>query len=154
MRGAKPKPTVLKLITGNPGRRPLNKGEPQPAIAIPEPPKLLEGEALREWHRLTPVMAELGLISELDRALVTAYCQLWARWFEAEEKLKQTGWLVKTPNDYPMQSPYLTIANRSLEQMRQLSEQIGLSPAARSRIRVEAPPGQLDFGEEFLRGRA
>ena len=31
MRGNRPKPTVLKLITGNPGRRPLNAQEAKPA---------------------------------------------------------------------------------------------------------------------------
>ena len=30
MRGKKPKPTHLKLITGNPGKRPLNEAEPKP----------------------------------------------------------------------------------------------------------------------------
>jgi hypothetical protein len=29
MRGRKPKPTHLKLLEGNPGRRPLNTGEPR-----------------------------------------------------------------------------------------------------------------------------
>ena len=38
MRGRRPKPTRLKLLTGNPGKRPLNDDEPQPQAAIPECP--------------------------------------------------------------------------------------------------------------------
>jgi hypothetical protein len=30
MRGRKPKPTRLKLVAGNPGKRPLNPREPTP----------------------------------------------------------------------------------------------------------------------------
>ena len=73
-RGPKPKATVVKLITGNPGRRPLNDREAQPAVEIPEPPSMLKGEALKEWERITPLLAEVGLISRLgpggDRRLL------------------------------------------------------------------------------------
>jgi hypothetical protein len=30
MRGRKPRPTYLKLVTGKPGKRPLSPAEPQP----------------------------------------------------------------------------------------------------------------------------
>ncbi|MEQ8198694.1 MAG: phage terminase small subunit P27 family, partial [Clostridiaceae bacterium] len=29
-RGRKPKPTAIKVLEGNPGKRPLNKNEPKP----------------------------------------------------------------------------------------------------------------------------
>ena len=60
MRGNKPKPTVLKLITGNPGRRPLNAREAKPEVQVPEPPQWLAGDALVEWQRITPLLAEVG----------------------------------------------------------------------------------------------
>ena len=41
MRGRRPVPTCMKLLTGNPGKRPLNANEPQPKPEIPEcPPQL------------------------------------------------------------------------------------------------------------------
>ena len=154
MRGNKPKATVLKLITGNPGRRPLNQHEAKPVVAIPQPPELLKDEALREWKRLTPLLEEVGLISKLDRAVVAAYCKAWARWIECERMLESTGLIVKAPNGYPMYSPYLSASNKALDQVRQLSEQIGLSGSARSRIRAGDAPSQADGAEAFLRGRA
>ena len=36
--GRKPKPTHLKLVTGNPGRRPLSAVEAQVVPALPSPP--------------------------------------------------------------------------------------------------------------------
>jgi phage terminase small subunit len=52
MRGRRPKPTRLKLLTGNPGKRPLNETEPRPEAAIPECPVVLGPVARQEWDRL------------------------------------------------------------------------------------------------------
>ena len=154
MRGNRPKPTVLKLITGNPGRRPLNAQEAKPAVQVPEPPELMKGDALLEWQRVTPLLAEVGLIAQLDRAIIAAYCKCWARWIECERMLETTGLIVKSPNGYPMYSPYLAASNKAMDQLRQLSEKIGLSGSARSRIKAGEPPSHTDPGEAFLRGRS
>ena len=152
-RGPKPKATVIKLITGNPGRRPMNDREAKPKVKIPHPPALLEGDALREWRRITVLLAEVGLITKLDRTVIAAYCQAWARWLECERMLKTTGLIVRTPNGYPAYSPYLAASNKALDQLRQLTEQIGLSGSARSRIRATEPSEGQDETEAFLRGR-
>ncbi len=161
MRGAKPKATVLKLITGNPGRRPLNPREAKPPAVIPDPPELLteaaargDKAALEEWKRVTPLLADVGLIAKLDRAIIAAYCMAWARWIDCERQLVTTGLIVKAPNGYPMYSPYLTASNKALDQVRQLSEQIGLSGSSRSRIKTNDPAGETDPAEAFLRGGA
>jgi P27 family predicted phage terminase small subunit len=154
MLGPKPKPTRLKLVTGNPGRRPLNDREAKPRTVIPDPPEILKGDALVEWHRITLLLADVGLIAKLDRAVIAAYCQAWARWVECERQLVTTGLIIKAANGFPMYSPYLTAANKALDQVRQLSEQIGLSGSARSRIKASDAPGDADAAEDFLRGRA
>ncbi len=50
MRGRRPKPSRIKALTGNPGKRPLNSHEPQPAV--PECPSELSLAARQEWARL------------------------------------------------------------------------------------------------------
>ena len=154
MRGAKPKATVLKLVTGNPGRRPLNAREAQPKIVIPDPPQMLDELALVEWQRVTPLLAEVGLITRLDRAVVAGYCMAFSRWMECERMLKTTGLIVKSPNGYPMYSPYLAASNKALDQVRQMSEQIGLSGSSRSRIKAGDAASDYDPAEDFLSGRA
>ena len=154
MLGPKPKPTRLKLVTGNPGRRPLNDHEAKPRTVIPDPPDMLRDEALAEWRRITLLLAEVGLIAKLDRAVIAGYCQAWARYVEAERQLVTTGLIIKAANGFPMQSPYLSIANKALDQVRQMSEQIGLSGSARSRIKAGDAPADADAAEDFLRGRA
>ncbi|MEM6560029.1 MAG: phage terminase small subunit P27 family [Planctomycetota bacterium] len=136
MRGRKPKPTAIKELTGNPGKRALNKSEPKPAAKLPACPKHLGDEARKEWRRVTKQLADLNLLTDLDRAVLAAYCQAWGRWVEAETELRKHGPVVKSPSGYPIQNPYLSIANKAMEQMRKLLPELGLSPSSRSRIQT------------------
>jgi len=52
-RGRRPKPTRIKALTGNPGKRPLDAHEPRPEPNLPECPPELNPGAQREWTRLT-----------------------------------------------------------------------------------------------------
>ena len=47
MAGRKPKPTAVKKLEGNPGKRKLNSKEPVPAKGIPACPDWLMPEAKR-----------------------------------------------------------------------------------------------------------
>jgi P27 family predicted phage terminase small subunit len=134
MRGRRPKPSRLKLLTGNPGRRPLNPDEPQPEIAIPECPPELGPVARREWDRLSGELASLGLLTNLDRSALAAYCGAYALWAEATEAIQKFGTMVKSPSGYPIQSPYVSIANRQAEIMMRIASEFGFTPASRSRI--------------------
>jgi P27 family predicted phage terminase small subunit len=75
-----------------------------------------------------------GLISDLDLAAFAAYCSAYGRWVEAELALKSYGVMLKSPNGFPVQSPYLAVANRAMEQMRSLLSEFGMSPSSRSRV--------------------
>ena len=48
-RGRKPKPTAIKVLEGNPGKRPLNEHEPAPPKANIKCPTWLLPEAKKEW---------------------------------------------------------------------------------------------------------
>jgi len=150
MRGRKPKPTHLKAITGNPGKRPLNAHEPAPEIQIPDCPEQLGPLAQKEWNRLVGDLAKLRLITALDRAALAAYCGAYALWAEATEAIQKYGSMVKSPTGFPMQSPYVAIANRQAEMMMRIASEFGFTPASRSRIAAPAKgndePTLFDFG--------
>ena len=133
MRGRKPKPTHLKLMQGNPGKRKLNSTEPQPLVDIPSCPPHLADEAKVEWGRVCEELHRIGLLTLVDRAALAGYCQAWARWVEAEEQLKR-GLLVRAKNGTPMQNHYLPIANKALAQILSFAAEFGMTPSARSRV--------------------
>jgi P27 family predicted phage terminase small subunit len=50
------------------------------------------------------------------------------------EAIQKFGTMVKSPSGYPIQSPYLAIANRQAEIMMRIASEFGFTPASRSRI--------------------
>ena len=137
MRGRKPKPTALKILEGNPGKRPLNDKEPKPENKAPRCPSWLEPEAKKEWKRMAKTLETLGVLTQVDKAAFAGYCQAYARWREAEEFLSKHGTIFKTPSGYIQQVPQVSIARNYLQTMKDFCSEFGLTPAARTRIRVE-----------------
>ena len=151
--GRKPKPTAVKALEGNPGKRSLNTGEPKPEKKAPRCPAWLEGEAKKEWKRMAKQLEQLGILTEIDMAAFAGYCQAYARWKEAEEFITQHGSIVKTPSGYWQQVPQVAQAQTYSKIMLRLAEQFGLTPSARSRIIAgggdSAPADEM---EELLGG--
>ena len=153
MRGRKPKPTRLKLIEGNPGKRPIRGAEPKPPGTLPTCPAHLSATAKAEWKRLAKSLHRIGLLTQVDRAVLAAYCQAYGRWVEAERKLAETPVLLKTPAGYVQQSPWLTVSNKQLELMAKFMAEIGLTPSSRSRLAIQVPTGPKPWEDplaEFL----
>jgi P27 family predicted phage terminase small subunit len=124
----------MKVLTGNPGKRRLNPDEPQPDIAVPECPVELGLVARREWDRMVAELVPLRILTHLDRAALASYCGAYAMWAEATEAIQKYGSMVKSPSGYPVQSPYVSIANRQTEIMMRIASEFGFTPASRSRI--------------------
>lgn len=137
--GRRPKPTALKLLAGNPGKRPLNTNEPEPDAldANTPPPEHLSEEAKTEWRRILPLLIASSVATVLDIPPIAAYCQAWARWVEAEGFVAQQGVVIETKHGAPTQNPYLSVANKAMEQMFRFLTELGMSPASRTRVQVK-----------------
>lgn len=99
--------------------------------------------AAKEWKRVTVELCRYALISQVDRAALTFYVVNWARHCEAEEMIEKaanlagpggSGLFVKTPNGYPVQSPWLAVSNKAMELCRVFLAEFGMTPAARTRV--------------------
>ena len=152
MRGRKPLPSNVVRLRGNPGKRRLNDVELRPASKLPVCPALLGDEAREEWQRLAKELAELGLLTGLDRDMLAAYCQAHALWVEAVSSIERYGTMVKSPNGFPMQSPYVAVANKQVDIDGVDCRQFGMTPSSRTRIRVGDKPPEDPF-EAFLQNR-
>lgn len=152
MRGRKPTPTALKIVRGNPGKRPLNEREPKPKQGRPTCPPHLDQTARAEWRRLSKILSDSQVLTLADRGVLAAYCVAWSRWVEAEEQVAIEGEVVKSPKGYPIQNPYLAIANRAIDQMIKIGASLGLDPSSRSRLNVETGKEEDPF-EAFLNRR-
>jgi P27 family predicted phage terminase small subunit len=144
MPGPPPQPTYLRLLKGNPSRRPINPREPQPrqTEAPPNAPDYLTGYAADEWYRMSPELHRLGLLSVLDVSTLAIYCQAYGRWRTAEELLAEIakrgdvtrGLLVKGPYGDARANPLLRISRAAAEQMLSAAAHFGLTPSTRARL--------------------
>ncbi len=151
MAGRPPKPTRLKVLQGNPGKRPLNTSEPEPELGTPSRPGWLSSEAKREWSRVVPELARLGLLAKIDRALITAYCVAWGTYVAALADIEANGATFRTDKGYVGPRPSVGIAARALEQMLQLSARFGFTPSDRGKLHLPEPKARDPF-EAFLSG--
>jgi P27 family predicted phage terminase small subunit len=72
--------------------------------------------------------------SSTDRGPLAAYCTAFALAMEAAEMVNKHGAMLKSPNNFPMQSPYLSHLNKQVEVMMRIASEFGFTPASRSRI--------------------
>ncbi|MEG0145455.1 MAG: phage terminase small subunit P27 family [Clostridia bacterium] len=137
-RGRKPKPTALKKLEGNPGKRPLGELEPLPPISVLRCPNWLLPEARKEWRRLAPALIAMGVLSLADAVPFAAYCTAYARWREAEDEITQHGSVYKDANGNIKPNPYIAISARQLSEIKSLAAEFGLTPATRTAIIANA----------------
>lgn len=145
-RGPRPQPTAVKELRGNPGKRALNKREPQfDRAQVPTLPVWVKGEARREWLRVVKQLHAQGLLTAVDRAALVAYCVAYGRWVEAEKIVADKGAVLKTANGNLIQNPYLAVANRAMDNMRKLAQEFGMTPSARVTLPASAPKPLSEF---------
>ncbi|QCH27806.1 Phage terminase, small subunit [Clostridium tyrobutyricum] len=149
-RGRKPKPTLIKQLEGNPGKRPLNEFEPKPEKRAPKCPTWLDKEAKKEWRRTAKQLEKLGVLTEVDMAAFAGYCEAYARWKEAEEFISRHGTIIKTPSGYWQQVPQVSIAQTYLKIMIKFCEQFGLTPSSRSRIVADKGNDEVNDPMEIM----
>jgi P27 family predicted phage terminase small subunit len=66
---------------------------------------------------------------------------------EATQKLQQFGILTRTKSGEVMQNPYLPVINKQAQLMLKAAEQLGFTPASRTRVEAgggKAPAGRFD----------
>jgi len=156
MRGPPPKPTKLRVLQGNPGRKPIRKREPEPRVGTPQCPAWLKGEARKCWQRNAPKLIELGLLTELDEDEFTRYCISHAQRVAAVKWLEEHGTVYPIRDEktgrirYLQQVPQVSIARNAAKLASVLGAKFGLSPADRTRIQVPEKTVSDDDLEHLL----
>jgi P27 family predicted phage terminase small subunit len=104
-----------------------------------DPPDFLLPEARAEWERVTKELKERGKLDTIDLPSLVCYCQAYGRWVQAERELTEKGRILVIRNDKGevksvQASPYVAIAVKMLEKVRQLAADLGLNPMSRAQL--------------------
>lgn len=138
MAGRKPIPSNLKVLRDTDQKCRMNPHEARPNPEIPSAPRHLSREALMEWGRITDELHRLGLLSNIDRAALAAYCQAYGRWSEAEAQIyadpDNPRLTTVTANGTTIQHPLVGIANSAALLMHKFLTEFGMTPSSRTRV--------------------
>src|SRR5437868_4910509 len=139
LRGPAPKPTTIKRLEGNPGKRKLNDGEPSPTLGAPECPDHLDDVARKEWDRLTSILVAMKVLTEADYIALANLCQAYSTLVNAQKQMNKTGILYKSKSGYIQQSPLLGIIHTQTTIVNNLLREFGLTPSSRTRVATVEP---------------
>ena len=154
MAGRPSKPTRLKLLQGNPGKRALPRNEPKPELGVPTRPGWLAPEAKREWNRAVPELRRLGLLARIDRAMLVMWCETWAIFVQADRDIQDKGSTrTLTTSNYEEVRPSVAIRFAAIAKLMQLSARFGMSPSDRAKMSAPPMEEENDFAT-FLKGQA
>ena len=130
---------------GKPGRKVAPSA---PAPGRPQCPEDLDRIARREWTRLKAEFKSLGL-GAIDTPIIAAYCQAYSRWRAAAKTLNADGMTYATETGFIRPRPEIQIEMRYMALTRQLGAEIGVTPAARTRIDVPDSPDDGERADVF-----
>lgn len=148
-RGPKPKPAALKLLAGNPGKRPVDGRTPPRKLAAvaPDKPADLSPEAAAEWDRVVPELAAIGTLAAIDRAALVIYVTAWSDLAAATKLLEAEGDILREPiqssrgevvGERRKLHPAVRLKREAFDRVRSMLAAFGLTPAARG---VQAADG-------------
>lgn len=141
--GPKPKPT-LTLVGGRTAGKRRPRGHPKPRPGAPTAPAWLSPRRAPSGAAWSPSSTASGLISALDRAVLSLWCQTWAHFREAEEVLAREGPTTLSTRKTPETHPAFQVAWNAASLLRSLASELGLSPVGRMRVEVRPEPDEFD----------
>lgn len=150
MKGRKPTPSHLKLVKGNPGRRPMNEHEPKPARSRPSAPAHVSEKARETWGYVSGLLDRMGILTEIDAVALEVLCEAYADFLAARAVLKAFGSnYYETVNEagsvMHRVHPAVAEVKDADRRIRAWLAEFGMTPSARSRVKVN---GENDEGQD------
>lgn len=115
-------------------------------------PQWMSAAAQKHWPLVAGQLRDAGLLTVIDAPALALYCEAFARWKDANDKVVQLGAVVKAPSGFPIQSPFLAIANKAHEQMVKLLAEFGMTPSSRTRVTVTKPDPNAQYAKFVRKG--
>ena len=140
-----------KEARGNPGKRALPKPEERVLtdrlFEMPPAPPYLGKYGTAEWNRTGPKLVQAKMLNETDLPAFEAYCLNIELMIEARLDIKENGMQVLGHRGY-VRNPAIAAFGQASTAIGGFVSEFGLSPSARSRIRI--PTDDVDILNELM----
>ena len=152
LRGPTPKPSLIEIAEGRPGKRPINEREPKYAAIGAECPAHLDERAKRHWDSLILLLEGSEVLTEADGIALANLCMDCSILEQAQESFARTGLLTKNATTGHIHAnPLLNVIAVTTDRVTRGLREFGLTPASRSRIQ-SGSGSRLDPMEDSLCG--
>jgi P27 family predicted phage terminase small subunit len=159
--GRRPLPAAIASLGPRRHRKRSNLGSAELGADEPPMPEHLSAAAREEWERIVPELLTLGVLAKIDRGALSAYCTCHAMSLVAEAVITEKGLVVEEPvynrqgdviGHKQKRNPAIQAMTQFLQLKRSYLIEFGLTPASRSRLKVEKP-AEPDAMDDYLAGR-
>lgn len=140
-----PLPTQEHILRGNPSKKKLEpEREPKTEIIsdLPDPPIYFGEYAIREWERSGPYLIRNKMLKEEDIAVFESYCMNIQLLIESAISIKDEGLKIMGARGW-VKNPAVSAFGQATTAIRGFAAEFGLSPSARSRIKLPTEDGDV-----------
>lgn len=141
--GRPAKPTALKVVQGNAGKRPLNLDEPKPKKARPRCPAHLTPKAKTAFKNVVDLLEDMGVMTIADGMALEMMCSAYAEWRDLRKIIERVGATYETTSttgDLVIKArPEVAMASDAWKRVKSMMAEYGLTAAARTRVKVDKP---------------
>ena len=139
-----PKPRLIHIRNGNPGRRPKNvdlSREPKfsKLERTPKPPIEFAKfkYAKREWQRIAKELYKQGLLTVVDTEALSQYCWAYENYVQCTKQVKRYGFWKKDKNGNITENPAAKASINYSKVMKSFLTEFGMTPSSRTRLSID-----------------
>lgn len=149
-RGIAPKPTALRLVAGERKSR-INTNEPIPEEGLPLCPMEASPDVHEVWSYTLHHLDVMGILTLADRDALYVYCEAVVVHRDASRILAREGMLApSTSGRGSVRHPAHQIQRDAAQTMRSFAQEFGLTPSARSTIKLHVKDSNKEQGASRL----
>ena len=143
--GRRPKPTAKKLLAGNPGKRALNKSEPDFELVLNiDCPDWMGDNGRMLWETVAPQLCKERILAATDIQNLEVYCSAYDQFRMAQADIAQNGVTVSGAMGGVIKNPAATALKEATAMMASYGGMLGLDPSSRQRMMGSGKKKQSD----------
>lgn len=143
----RPTPTALRVLRGNPGKRPMNKREPKPLRGLPRTPAHLSPRAKAAWKSIGGELDRMGVMTAADATALELLSTAYADYRAAHDVITKEGQTYESISTYGTlrrQRPEVAIASEAWRQIASMLREFGLTPSSRTKVATTGGADESD----------
>ncbi|MGJ3493564.1 phage terminase small subunit P27 family [Piscirickettsia salmonis] len=139
--GRKRKPTRLKKITGNAGKRKLNEHEPELLEGRAICPSYLKGEKIKAFHFIVDCLESMQIKTAAFQFIIESFAFSYGEWRTMSALVDKHGATFETTTQAGetmyRSRPEVAQRNEAWKQVKASLSELGLTPTAISRLNAQ-----------------